>query len=254
MSRKFWNWTNPPNPDANTSGRVLHITGPIAEESWFDDETTPALFASELEAGSGDVTVWINSPGGDCIAAAQIYNMLMEYTGHVTVIIDGLAASAASVIAMAASTVKMTPVSMMMIHNPATLAIGDKQELGKAIEMLDAVKESIINAYELKTGMQRSKLARLMDAETWMDARAAIDMGFADELHHPSGAEESTQSSEAVVFNRKTAELALVNKLTSSTQLPTSPEPEPQVPDVPAGRSIAEALSALDNLKTRIRL
>lgn len=253
MSRKFWNWTNPPDPDADTSGRVLHISGPIAEESWFDDETTPALFASELEAGSGDVTVWINSPGGDCIAAAQIYNMLMEYTGHVTVIIDGLAASAASVIAMAASTVKMTPVSMMMIHNPATLAIGDKQELGKAIKMLDAVKESIINAYELKTGMQRAKLARLMDAETWMDARAAIDMGFADELHHPETT-EVVERAEALVFNRRTAELALVNKLTSSPQLPTSPKPEPQVPDVPAGRSIAEALSALENLKTRIRL
>ncbi|AWG03423.1 head maturation protease, ClpP-related [Trueperella pyogenes] len=253
MSRKFWNWTNPPNPDANESVRVLHISGPIAEESWFDDETTPALFADELHAGEGAVTVWINSPGGDCIAAAQIYNMLMDYPGHVTVIIDGLAASAASVIAMAASTVKMTPVSMMMIHNPATLAMGDKQELGKAIEMLDAVKESIINAYELKTGMQRAKLARLMDAETWMDARAAIDMGFADELHHPETS-EVVERAEALVFNRRTAELALVNKLTSSTQLPTSPEPEPQVPDVPAGRSIAEALSTLDNLKNRIRL
>ncbi|WP_406711886.1 Clp protease ClpP [Trueperella pyogenes] len=250
MSRKFWNWTNPPNPEANESVRVLHISGPIAEESWFDDETTPALFADELNAGEGAVTVWINSPGGDCIAAAQIYNMLMEYTGHVTVIIDGLAASAASVIAMAASTVKMTPVSMMMIHNPATLAIGDKQELGKAIEMLDAVKESIINAYELKTGMQRAKLARLMDAETWMDARAAIDMGFADELHHPPEAEENTQSSEAVVFNRRTTELALVNKLAGTQPI----KPEPPAPNVPAGRSIAEALSALDNLKNRIRL
>ncbi|MDY5854454.1 MAG: Clp protease ClpP [Arcanobacterium sp.] len=247
MSRRFWNWTNP-DPDAEQGVRVLHIHGPIAEESWFDDETTPALFASELEAGTGDVTVWINSPGGDCIAAAQIYNMLMEYTGHVTVIIDGLAASAASVIAMAASTVKMTPVSMMMIHNPATLAIGDKAELGKAIEMLDAVKESIINAYELKTGMQRAKLARLMDAETWMDARAAIDMGFADELHHPTGAEEATPATEALVFNRLTAELAQVNKLAGTP--PTKPTSAAQ----PAGRSIAEALSALENLKTRIRL
>lgn len=248
MSRRFWNWTNP-DPDTTTGGRVLHIHGPIAEESWFDDETTPALFADELNAGEGDVTVWINSPGGDCIAAAQIYNMLMEYTGHVTVIIDGLAASAASVIAMAASTVRMTPVSMMMIHNPATLAIGDKTELGKAIEMLDAVKESIINAYELKTGMQRAKLARLMDAETWMDARAAIDMGFADELHHPETS-EVVERAEALVFNRRASELALVNKLTSNTQPPTVP----QEPDVPVGRSVAEALSALENLKTRIRL
>ena len=91
-------------------------------------------------------------------------------------------ASAASVIAMAASTVAMTPVSMLMIHNPATLAVGDKDELAKAMSMLDSVKEAIVNAYQLKTGLSRAKLSKLMDQETWMDARAAIDLGFADEL------------------------------------------------------------------------
>ncbi|MEW6905525.1 Clp protease ClpP [Trueperella pyogenes] len=229
MSRRFWNWTDP-HPDS-TEVRVLHISGPIAEESWFEDETTPTLFETELKAGNGDITVWINSPGGDCIAAAQIYNMLLDYPGHVTVIIDGLAASAASVIAMAASTVKMTPVSMMMIHNPATLAAGDTQELGRAIEMLQAVKESIINAYELKTGMQRAKLARLMDAETWMDATAAVQMGFADEIH--TGTTQPAQAA-GVVFNRHQAELALVNKINHH---PKAPEPP--------GRSIAEAYAAL---------
>jgi ATP-dependent Clp protease protease subunit len=159
----------------------LRINGVVAEESWFEDDITPALFASELNSGSGDVTVWINSPGGDVVAAAQIYNMLVDYPGHVRVCIDGIAASAASVIAMAGSTVAMSPVSMLMIHNPATLAIGDAEELGRAIDMLAAVKDSIINAYELKTGMSRAKLAKLMDQETWMDARAAIAMGFADE-------------------------------------------------------------------------
>lgn len=160
--RRFWNW-EPPAPDIDSpagsdTSRVLRINGVIAEASWFDDDITPALFASELAAGSGDVTVWINSPGG-----------------------DGIAASAASVIAMAGEVVAMSPVSMLMIHNPATLAVGDADELGRAIDMLAAVKESIINAYELKTGMSRAKLARLMDQETWMDARAAIAMGFADD-------------------------------------------------------------------------
>ena len=159
---------------------MLFLNGTVAEDSWFDDDVTPQLFKDELNSGSGDITVWINSPGGDCIAAAQIYNMLMDYKGNVTVKIDGIAASAASVIAMAGTQVLMSPVSTMMIHNPATIAFGDKTEMSKAIEMLDAVKDSIMNAYEIKTGMNRTKLSHLMDAETWMDAHKAMELGFAD--------------------------------------------------------------------------
>ena len=128
--------------------------------------------------GSGDITVWINSPGGDCVAAAQIYNMLMDYPHNVTVKIDGIAASAASVIAMAGTKVLVSPVSMMMIHNPMTVAMGDTAEMQKAIEMLGSVKDSIINAYEIKTGLSRAKLSHLMDAETWMDANKAVELGF----------------------------------------------------------------------------
>ena len=130
--------------------RTLFLNGTIAEESWFDDDVTPQLFKDELLSGSGDITVWINSPGGDCVAAAQIYNMLMDYKGNVTVKIDGIAASAASVIAMAGTKVLVSPVSMMMIHNPMTVAFGNTGEMEKAIAMLDEVKESIINAYESK--------------------------------------------------------------------------------------------------------
>lgn len=151
--------------------RTLFLNGTIAEESWFDDDVTPQLFKDELNSGSGDITVWINSPGGDCVAAAQIYNMMMEYPGNVTVKIDGIAASAASVIAMAGNKVLVSPVSMLMIHNPATMAFGDSSEMQKAVSMLDEVKESIINAYEIKTGMSRSKLSHLMDAETWDECK-----------------------------------------------------------------------------------
>ena len=158
------------------------MNGIIAEDSWFDDDVTPALFKDELNAGTGDITLWINSPGGDCVAAAQIFNMLSEYPGKVTVKIDGLAASAASVIAMAGTEVWMSPVSMMMIHNPATVAWGDHSEMKKAMELLDAVKESIINAYVRKTGQSRAKLSHLMDAETWMDANKAVELGFADDI------------------------------------------------------------------------
>ena len=165
--KKFWNWRN----QAETTERTLFLNGTIAEESWFDDDVTPQLFKEELMNGTGDITVWINSPGGDCIAAAQIYNMLLEYPHDVTVKIDGIAASAASVIAMAGTKVMMSPVSMMMIHNPATIAFGDHNEMQKAIDMLAEVKESIINAYEIKTSLSRAKLAHLMEAETWMDAK-----------------------------------------------------------------------------------
>ena len=123
-------------------------------------------------AGSGDITVWINSPGGDCVAAAQIYNMLMDYKGNVTVKIDGIAASAASVIAMAGTKVLMSPVSMMMIHNPMTVAFGDSGEMQKAIDMLGSVKDSIINAYEIKTGLSRTSCpTSWMQKHGWTQTR-----------------------------------------------------------------------------------
>ena len=132
LMKKFWNWKSRKIRDQageEVSERVLFLNGTIAEESWFDDDVTPALFKQELDSGEGNITVWINSPGGDCVAAAQIYNMLMDYKGDVTVKIDGIAASAASVIAMAGTKVLMSPVSMMMIHNPATIAFGDTAEM-----------------------------------------------------------------------------------------------------------------------------
>ena len=158
--------------------RTLYLNGTIAEESWYEDDVTPKLFKDELMSGTGDITVFINSPGGDCVAAAQIYNMLMDYKGNVTVKIDGIAASAASVIAMAGTKVLMSPVSLMMIHNPLTVAIGVSEEMKKAIDMLSEVKESIINAYELKTGLSRAKLSHMMDSETWMNAQKALELGF----------------------------------------------------------------------------
>lgn len=193
MKRKFWNWIRNEDGDEFESERTLRLEGEISDETWYGDEVTPGLFREELSQGNGPVTVWINSPGGDCIAAAQIYNMLMEYEGDVTVKIDGLAASAASVIAMAGTTVCMSPVAMMMIHNPITLAIGDKEEMKKAISMLDEVKESIMNAYEIKSGLSRDRISKFMDAETWMNSTKAVELGFADKiLFEKEDADEST--------------------------------------------------------------
>ena len=184
MNKKFWNWVK------NEDGRVLYLDGAIAEETWFGDEVTPKQFKSDLLSGSGDVTIWINSPGGDVFAASQIYNMLMDYKGKVTVKIDGLAASAASVIAMAGAEVLISPVAMLMIHNPMTIAFGDTVEMEKAISMLSEVKESIINAYELKTGLTRAKLSRLMDDESWFNAKKAVELGFADKIMFSNESEQ----------------------------------------------------------------
>lgn len=204
--KKFWNWIK--NEDGS---RTLYLNGAIAEESWFGDEITPKQFKSELVSGEGDIDIWINSPGGDCIAASQIYNMLMDYKGNVTVKIDGIAASAASVIAMAGTTVKVSPTSLMMIHNPLTVAIGDSAEMKKAIQMLDEVKESIINAYELKTGQPRAKLSKLMDGETWLNANKALELGFADEMLFDE--RETCEGVENYSFSRQAVTNSLLDKL-----------------------------------------
>ena len=225
---KFWNWTVI-NNDEKTE-LILTLSGVIAEESWFDDEVTPKIFRDELMSGEGDITVWINSPGGDCIAAAQIYNMLLEYKGNVTIKIDGIAASAASVVAMAGNKVIMSPVSMLMIHNPMTMAAGDTTEMKKAISMLTEVKESIINAYELKTGMSRDKIAKLMDAETWMDANKAVELGFADEIL----SRESSVKPSAMMYSENVVSRKLWNKISATYR------PKDQ------GRTVAALLRSLD--------
>ena len=205
--------------------------------------------------------------------------MLMDYKGNVTVKIDGIAASAASVIAMAGTTVLMSPVSMLMIHNPMTLAIGDKSEMEKAIDMLEAVKDSIINAYEIKTGLSRAKISHLMDEETWMDAHKAVELGFADDIleRHSLKAESDEDkdgdkdeedtppekepakkpdtdedddekerntnakpSKNAMIFSRRSFDVKQLKKLS----------PEKQKQHTPTGeRSVAEIMNRLDTIK-----
>ena len=229
----------------------MFLNGTIAEESWFDDDVTPQLFKDELMSGSGNITVWINSPGGDCVAAAQIYNMLMDYKGDVTVKIDGIAASAASVIAMAGTKVLVSPVSMLMIHNPMTAAFGNSDEMQKAIEMLSSVKDSIINAYEIKTGLSRAKLSHLMDAETWMDANKAVELGFADGvLERAFDNPEQENAVTDVMFSRKAVTNVLMNKMTAkygaSEKTPRGQAAIPAPEDINHGRSAKELRDRLD--------
>jgi ATP-dependent Clp protease protease subunit len=212
---KFWRWVK----------NDLHLNGAIAEHTWWGDEVTPALFKSELQANTGNITVWINSPGGCVFAASQIYNALKEYPDKVTIKIDGIAASAASVIAMAGDEVLMSPVSYMMIHNPATIAIGDSAEMLKAKATLDEIKEGIINAYEAKTKLLRSEISRLMNDESCFNAKKAVELGFADGVLY---SESNSNNYESVMFSR----MAVVNSLFDNIS-------KKQIP--------------VDNLKTRLR-
>ena len=213
MKRKFWNWVR-----NEGEKRVLLLDGEISDETWWGDEVTPQMFRSELNAAEGDIDLWINSPGGDCYAAAQIYNMLMEYKGDVTVKIDGIAASAASVVAMAGSTVEMSPVATIMIHNPMTISIGDTHEMERTITFLAEIKESIINAYEIKTGLSRAKISRLMDAETWMNAKKAVELGFADSVLYADVQRPVTDTADGLIFSRAAVTNSLLSKFGQGTQ------------------------------------
>ena len=201
---KFWNWIK------NEGERTLYLDGYIAPESWFDDEVSPKEFKAELEAVTGDITVYINSPGGDFFAASQIYTMLKDYNGQVLVKVDGIAASAAAVIAMAGDMVCMSPTAMLMIHNPSTFVWGEESDMQKGIEMLAEVKEAIINAFEAKTGLERKRIAQMMDAETWFSANKAVELGFADEILYGEPPPQVTD----FMFDRVTVVNALLGKLT----------------------------------------
>ena len=174
---KFWNWIHD-----DSGGRVLRLEGPIDSESFWGDEITPQMFRDELYAEEGDITLWVNSPGGNVFAAAEIYTMLRDYPGKVTVRIASIAASAASVVAMAGNVVQMSPTALIMIHDPSTIAMGNAKDMEKAITTLNEVKESIINAYAFKTGLTRNRISKLMSDETWLNAKKAVELGFADEI------------------------------------------------------------------------
>jgi len=198
------------------------------------------MFKEELYSGNGPITVWINSPGGDCIAASQIYSMLMDYKGEVTVKIDGIAASAASVIAMAGTKVVIAPTALIMIHNPSTSANGDHRDLSKTIEVLNEVKESIINAYEIKTGLSRTVLSHMMDAVTWMNANKAVELGFADEILED---EKKANASKSFEFQEYVFATKLFNKITNKE---TNTKPKRN------GRNVDELKARLNQIKNLI--
>ena len=249
--KKFWNWIH-----NEAGGRVLRLEGPIDDESFWGDEVTPKAFREELNADADDITVWINSPGGNVFAAAEIYTMLRDYPGSVTVKIDAIAASAASVIAMAGNKVLMSPVAMLMIHDPSTIAMGNTKDMEKAIATLNEVKESIINAYTAKSGLSHNRISKLMENETWMNAKKAVELGFADEILfeavEPDEPEEDPEEEEkpdekekpeddksihleASLYSSRQMGLTILNRLGVTEPKPPvdTPAPAPKAPETP---------------------
>ena len=182
MPSKFWQVKN----EVNGNSEIL-LYGPIAgERSWWGDEVTPRSFAEDLESLHGkDVTVRINSGGGDVFAAHAIHNQLIAYKGKVTVVIDGLAASAATIIAVAGDRIIMPSNALFMIHNPA-IGLSDyygAEELAQAVNALNAIKDSIVAAYRKRCKVSAEEIAAMMDAETWMGAAECLEKGFVDEIN-----------------------------------------------------------------------
>ena len=225
--KKFWNWIHD-----DGGGRILRLEGPIDSENFWGDEITPQMFREDLEAEEGDVTVWINSPGGNVFAAAEIYTMLKDYAGKVTVKVASLAASAASVVAMAGDTVQMSPTALLMLHDPSTVAMGNTRDMEKAIAALNEVKEAIVNAYAAKSGLRRGRIADLMSEETWLNAKKAVELGFADEVLYDGRKpdedkdpeKEDALPAEAQLFSTRVMDMAILDRLgiTRGTEEPPS--------------------------------
>lgn len=175
MGKQFWKFAKA------EAGNELILEGVIASESWWEDEVTPKMFRDELAQYPGDLTVRINSPGGDVSAGVAMYNMLNEHEGKVTVKVDGIAASIASLIAMAGDHIVMLPGSMMMVHNPWTFAAGNADDMEQVVEMLKKTGESMVPIYVARTGLSEERVKELLKAETWLTAEDAVELGFADE-------------------------------------------------------------------------
>ena len=260
--KKFWNWIH----DDDSGGRVLRLEGPIDNENFWGDEITPQMFRDDLESEEGDVTVWINSPGGNVFAAAEIYTMLKDYKGSVTVRIASIAASAASVIAMAGDKVQMSPTGLLMIHDPSTIAMGNARDMEKAIETLNEVKESIINAYTAKSGMRRGKVAELMESETWMNAKKALDYGFCDEILFEGKTEQKQEPEEekakpekdgpvleAQLYSSRLMDLAILNRLCEKAPVKeTDNVPEPEAPTIGMDGKTEDGAVPYQILKTQL--
>lgn len=250
----FWNWRNIDTPlqepetwveqesdPVQSEGEPeMELYGYISEFSWWDDDITPRMFKDDLYryGKGGPITVRMNSGGGDLIAASVIKAILMDYPGRVTVKIDGLAASAATLVAIAGNRVWMNESAYFMVHDPLVafmFAVLNIEELSKMLDSLKTAKNGILDAYITRTGQSRERLARMMSNETWLTASEAVDNGFADKVLKVRKGKPQTQGLQNA---------AIVNALHNYVNVPASllaPAP-PQAE--PVSNAAAERLRA----------
>jgi ATP-dependent Clp protease, protease subunit len=220
----FWNLKK----TSNNAGE-LSLYGTVSEWSWWDDEITPQKFRDDIN-NLGDVdeiVVKINSQGGDVFAGLHIYQVLKEHKAHITVRVEGLAASIAHTIAMAGDKVIMPKGSMMMMHNPWTYAAGEANQLRQTADVLDSIRDALVEVYVAKTGLDEEEIKSLLDSETWMTSSQAVERGFADEI------EENLQISACI--RGKTAVINGVemdwSKFEDAPELPKEAGAKPSVQD-----------------------
>ena len=198
---------------------------------WIEvDAVSPRDVESQLEASNGeDLEVEINSPGGDVYSGSEIYTALKSYPGKVKVSIVGVAASAASVIAMAGDHVSISPTAQLMIHNVSGMVVGDYRVLDHESQVLKDYNVSIANAYALKTNLEQKELLGLMNKETWMNAQQALEKGFADEIMFDEGNKLAAAANGVMLPPQMVSKLRSVLKK-DQNPYPPAPEPAKQAP------------------------
>lgn len=211
----------------------LHIDGEIvADVDWWgpSGQVVARRFRQQL-AGCRDVIVYINSPGGDVFAGAEMYTALREHKGKVTVKVTGIAASAASMVAMAGDEVLMSPVAHMMIHDPWTYAAGNYREFEHQAEVLREIGEGLIAAYTAKTGKSRDEIAAMLEAETYMNAQRCVDEGFADGILYEQApeADASKALKSHMMQGKSYGPRAILNRMRAHAAPP--PDKSEQLPD-----------------------
>lgn len=247
--RKFWQFRAA--ADDPKVGELL-LYGEISDFTWWGDEVTPRQFREDLEA-LGDIDelrVYINSPGGDVFAGQAILSTLKRHKARKVVYIDGLAASAASVVAMAGDVIRMPRNAMMMIHNVWTIAIGDANELREVADALDRITESVVAAYQEKTGLDADEIRRMMDIETWMTAEEAVEKGFADEVEETRAVAASLRNGNLIVNGQEVSLTRFKNPpkllVVPGNDEPPQPEPRSERGDPDAERERRLKLLALE--------
>lgn len=250
----FWAWNlrnaaegeGAPEPE-------LEFYGYISEYSWFEDDITPKKFKDELlnNGKGGPITVRINSGGGEMIAASVIRSILADYPGRKTVRIDGLCASAAVMVALSGDVIKMQDSAYMMVHNPYySFMMGhlDAETLLEFASTLDTFKSGMLDAYSNRTGLGKTKLSNMLDAETWMTASQAVEYGFADEIITNGVPADPPESLQNALHNYVNVPPALLN-ITSQPEPPV----EDEEPPVDVGENLRMAQRLREDVQTYLK-